>query len=161
MEFINDPIKCKKIFIGLLIATIVFFLASGVLGYLYYKKSKDSQNLTSEKQQLEEQVAASKADLVAENEDLRAQISESERKIAQAKTYNDFLAYFVSVAQKHNGLDNWTEAEWAEGRRKAEATGNSSFVALFDWAKNNQDIGQIERLIKMLDAIADGIGRNL
>ena len=134
---------------------------SGVLGYLYYKKGKDYQNLTNEKELLLDQLQGSESDLLRSNQDLEAQVAEYQRKNALAKTHNDFMTYFVGVANTHNGLNDWTDAEWAEGRRLAEATGNSSFVALFDWARNNSDIDQIERLIKLLDAIANSIGRNL
>jgi len=161
MEFVKDPIKSKKIFILMLVIAIVLFLTGGVLGYLYYKKGKDYQNLSNEKELLVDQLQTSETDILAENQDLKAQVTEYQRKNALAKAYNDFLTYFVSVAQKHNGLNNWTNAEWDEGRRLAEATGNSSFVNLFDWARNNQSISQIDRMIKMLDAIASGIGRNL
>lgn len=54
MQFTNDPTKCKRVFILMLILTILFFLTGSGLGYLYYQKNKDYRNLLSEKQQLQD-----------------------------------------------------------------------------------------------------------
>ena len=97
------------------------------------------------------------ASLKTENETLTAKTA----KMAKAKAYNDVLAYIVQLVQAHNGLNGWTEAEYQAGRTKAVATGDQSFIDIIDWAWNNQAIDQVERLTKVLDAIADGIGNNL
>jgi len=189
MEFINDPRKSKNVFILMLVVSVVLFLGLALMGYFYWQKNKAYNQLLTEKKALEdeqsllskdtvtqvkeltaennllkkenEKLKTENTNLIKENESLSAGNKENESKMAKAKAYNDVLAYLVQIIQAHNGLNGWTEAEYQAGRQKAQATGDQSFVDLIDWAWNNQAIDQIERLTKVMDAIADGIGNNL
>jgi len=171
MQFVNDPRKSKNVFILMLVISIVLFLGLAVLGYFFWQKTKNYNSLLADKKALESQYSLiSKdtvkqiADLKTENANLKKEnetLTAKTAKMAKAKAYNDVLAYLIQIIQAHNGLNGWTEAEYQSGRVKAVATGDQSFVDIIDWAWNNQAIDQVERLTKVMDAIADGIGNNL
>jgi len=175
MQFVNDPRKSKNVFIIMLVVSIVLFLGLAVLGYLFWQKNKSYTSLLVEKKTLESQYSliskdtvkqiadlkTENANLKKENETLTASNKDKTTKMAKAKAYNDVLAYLIQIIQAHNGLNGWTEAEYQTGRAKAVATGDQSFIDIIDWAWNNQAIDQVERLTKVMDAMADGINSNL
>jgi cell division protein FtsL len=171
MEFINDPIKSKKVFILMLCLTIAFFLTSGALGYLYYAKNRDYKNLNTAKQQLEEknksfedlqkQIETITSDNKKLKTDITDQASAQEAKVKKAKAYNDVMRYFSSVVKAHNGFDDWTDAEYQTARAKAVITGDTAFVSTIDWAWNRHDIGDIDRAVGFWNAVADGIDNSL
>ena len=175
MEFINDPVKSKRVFILMLSLTIFFFLVGGALGYLYYQKFKNYQSLKSENENLKNQIASSseelkkeieglqkdKTALEKENKTLTDQAASDKTKDAKIKAYNDFFKYLNSVIEVHNGFNGWTDAEYQAGRKYAQATGDNNFVSLIDWAWNRKDIDQTTRVIAVWKAIAAGIEGNL
>jgi hypothetical protein len=163
MDF-SDPIKAKRLFIIFLVLAIVFLLASGALGYLFYKKNSAYKNLEAEKNQLQAQTSGSSSDLEKlrkENEDLKNQVSGWEKKAAQAKAYTAVLSYVNGLVSKHNGFDNWTQGEFQQGRKLAQATGNSSFVAEVDWLWNHEEISQMTRMVRFMNAIVAGVNGSL
>jgi len=174
MDF-SDPVKSKKIFILMLVLTIMFFVGAGVLGYFYYEKFKAYKSLASDKQKLEDQLRNSsttwqkknndlekdKAQLQKDKKTLQDQIAADRAKIDKAKAYLETLVYVNQLIADHGGLVGWTEAEFQEGRRIAETTGDSSYVDLVDWCWNRRDINQITRLTRFYKASTDGISSNL
>jgi len=163
MDF-SDPIKTKKVFVVFLVLTIVFFLGAGTLGYLYYQKANAYKTLEAEKNQLAVQTQGSQSDfekLKKENEDLKKQVADWDEKAAQAKTYTAVLDYVTGLVEKHNGFDNWTEAEFQQGRKLAQTTGNSSFVAEIDWLWQHKEVDQMTRMVRFMNAIVSGVNGSL
>ena len=163
MDF-NDPVKAKKLFITFLVLMIIFFLGMCVLGFLYYKKASAFKNLEAEKNQLSQQTQGSASDLEKlkkENADLKTQISSWEKKSAQAKAYTAVLSYVNGLVEKHNGFDNWTQGEFQQGKRLAQATSSDSFVSLVDWLWNHEEISQMTRMVRFMNAIVLGVNGSL
>ena len=175
MEFTNDPTKCKKVFILMLVLTILFFVVSGVFGYLYYQKHKDHQNLLTEKQKLEDRLATAAEDLQDQAEELQKQIKELQdqknacddesashkTKSATIKKYMDCLDYLVGLIHVHSGFDNWSEAEYQNGRKLVEATGDSNFLSVVDAAWTDEGGDQMTRLVNVFNALISGVNSNL
>ncbi len=179
MQFVNDPAKCKKVFILMLVLAIVFFLAAGTLGYLYYAKHNDYKSLQTEKeaekealeQQLEtaaedlqkevEKLEKQKTDLENEKKSLEDQVTASSAKLKTVKAYMDSLSYLIGLIETHNGMDNWTEAEFQQGRQLVQTTGDQNFLNVVDaaWADTGGD--QTIRLLNVLKALASGVNSNL
>jgi cell division protein FtsB len=163
MDF-SDPIRAKRMFVTFLILAIIFFLASGAFGYLFYTKNRAYKSLEAEKNQLQENTQISASDLEKlrkENEDLKKQVADWEEKTAQVKTYTAVLSYVTGLVSKHNGFDHWTEAEFQQGRRLAQATGNSSFVAEIDWLWHHEEISQMTRMVRFMNDIVSGVNGSL
>lgn len=175
MEFINDPVKSKKVFILMLILTIVFFLAGGVLGFFYYKEHKNVKTLKTDKTNLETQLANSEKDLqqqvadlktaneklASENKNLSDQITQNSARSDKIKAYNATLGYVADVVEIHGGFQGWTDAEYQTGRTYAQATGDQNFVNTVDWAWNREDVPAVERFVGFLRAVETGINTNL
>jgi len=174
MEFVNDPVKSKRVFILMLILTIVFFLGAGVLGYFYYAKNKAYRSLSSEKTNLENQQKSSadlqkqidtltkeNTDLTKTKKDQKDQIDSWQAKAAKARAYNDVMRYFAAITKAHNGFDGWTDVEYQTGRAKAQATGDTAFVNTVDWAWNRKDVSQMDRAVGFWNAVCDGIDNSL
>ena len=175
MQFVNDPVKSKRVFILMLVLTILFFLAAGGLGYLYYTKYTDYKNLNSDykilnsdKQKLEDQLKTATEDLqkqiqtlTNEKSDLTKQLEEKNKDLAKITAYKEFLKYMNYVIEIHNGYSGWTDTEYATARNKAQATGDSSFVSLVDWAWNQTSVAPETRILAVLKAIVTGIESSL
>lgn len=182
MEFVNDPIKSKRVFILMLILSIIFFIASVGLGYLYYAKHLDYQNLLTEKQALEEKLANSQNDLqkqvdklTEENQDLEkanAKLTKENTAFAKAqstqtkknkitKAYIDFLNYLAQVTGSHNGFEGWTEAEYQHAHQIALRTKDNDFVETVEWAWNEETADPIDRLVRVLEEVYQGINDNI
>ena len=160
MQFVNDPVKSRGVFILMLILTILFFLASGTLGYFYYREFQRNKTLESDKkavenqlenasQSLQKQITAlekGKTELENENKTLEDQAFANKVKVDKIKAYTTCLAYLTSLVKTHSGLDGWTDAEFQKGRTLAQATGDQNFLDTVDWAWNRTDIDQITRL---------------
>lgn len=178
MKFYYDPRKAKIAFTITLIAAIVFFVASGVLGYFYYQaktldnwkenivKTKDAKidelnkkiaDLEGQKSSLSSEGAKTKEQLEAENSALNAQITGYKAKIAKALAYNEFYKYLNQVIEAHNGFSGWTDAEFQVGKQKAEATGDANFVSDVNWAWYETSIDPNTRVMKIWKDIASGI----
>ena len=167
-KIFDNPKKAKIAFITTLVITIIFFLGSGVLGYMYYGKHNDYKNLKEKYTDLKE---VTLSDLEKENEELQGQvdtltqeksalgeqIKDKDAGIATANAYNEFHKYMNQIIQTHNGFEGWTDAEYQIARRKAQATGNTSFVNTVDWAWNRTDIDPVTRLLGVWKAITTGI----
>ncbi|MFH1749425.1 MAG: hypothetical protein ABH837_00775 [bacterium] len=168
MSIFEDSKKAKIAFISTLVIAIIFFLGSGVLGYMFYGKYNDYKNLKDKYTDLKEVTVG---DLEKEIEDLQKQvdtlttektaleeqIKEKDAGIATANAYNEFLKYMTQIIKTHNGFTGWTDAEYQVGRTKAQATGSTSFVNTVDWAWNRTDIDPVTRVIGVWDAVANGI----
>jgi len=177
MSFLEDPIKTKRAFWISFSLLLVFFISTAVLGFLFYQSYKNYKALKEENQRLvslpspSPTISASpgsQTDLLKENTDLKLekmklekQIADDEAKDAKAKAYNDFFKYLNSVIMAHNGFEGWTEAEYQEAYRKAEATGDGNFVSVIEWAWHDTNTSQLDRLIKVWTLIDQGIGNNL
>ncbi|MFA5157641.1 MAG: hypothetical protein WC451_00410 [Patescibacteria group bacterium] len=178
MEFVNDPRKAKIAFVVVLLLAIVFFLASGALGYLYWHKLDDRNNLAASKQQVEESLSATLktaennltaankeiADLQASTDSSGQSISSLQKQIADYKAglakitaYKEFLKYYNSVIETHNGYTGWTDAEFQVGKTKAEATGDASFVSTVNWAWYETSVDVATRIIRVNKEIVSGI----
>ncbi len=175
MEFVNDPVKSKRIFILMLILTIFFFLTSAVLGVMDYWKyqsartekqelerrlenaAADLQKQISKLEQDKKDLAKEKLDLEKENSALKGQVASFNAKLNKVKTYNDCLNYVYTLIGIHNGFSDWTDAEYQTGRVKAQATGDSNLVSTIDWAWNSSTTDPIVRLVAVLKALSDGI----
>jgi cell division protein FtsB len=171
--------KFQKPFIAMLILAIIFLLTSGLLGYLFIKKSHLYQDLSSEKQLLQNKLNASSEDLQQKNESLQKENDDLKKENEQlakdkktlednAKTTNDkitaytaFLNYLAEITQKHNGYEGWRDAEYQQGRALAQATGDQDFITTVDSAWNQQELSQIVRLVRVLQGIVSGINNNL
>ena len=167
-KIFDEPKKAKTAFIITLVFAIIFFLGSGVLGYMFYEKYNDHKNLKDKYSDLKE---ITLSDLEKENEDLQTQIDtltkektalqktnkEMKDGIAVANAYNEFCKYMTQIIDVHNGFTGWTDAEYQVGRTKAQATGSTSFVNTVDWAWNRTDIDPVTRVIGVWNAIATGI----
>jgi len=173
--FFDNPKKAKTVFTVFLILTIVFLLAAGALGYLYWQKDKslkdtNKQNqdkqvqidqLNKDKTSLEKQVT----DLTKENEDLKSSSQQSSAEAANKQTiiraYTEILTYFANVMITHGGFTGWTDAEYQNGREIAKKTQSSSFLATVDWAWNNITGDPAAKVGRFLKEIASGINENL
>jgi len=167
-KIFDDPKKAKIAFITTLVIAIIFFLGSGVLGYMYYDKYNDHRDLKEKYSDLKE---ITLSDLEKENEELQGQVDTlTEEKlaleeqiktkdvgIAVANAYNEFHKYMNQVIQTHNGFDGWTDAEYQIARRKAQATGSNTFVNTVDTAWNRTDIDPLTRLLNVWKGIVSGI----
>ncbi|MCX6806531.1 MAG: hypothetical protein NT135_00150 [Candidatus Berkelbacteria bacterium] len=182
MQFVNDPVKSKRVFILMLVLTIVFFLATGAFVYLFWTKlsqnrelnsqnqalTEENQKLTSEQStatgDLQTQIDSLKKEKVAltkQRDDYKNQMTSYEAKIAKAKTYNDFFKYMNTVIGTHGGFSGWTDTEFQQGRAKAQATGDSSFITTVDWAWNQQSIDPWVRALGVWNGITLGIDNAL
>ena len=166
MSMFDEPRKAKIAFGIALSLLIIFFLASGVLGYFFYKKYDSYQDIWSrytsmkkddtkdaEITDLEKQIE----ELTAEKTALEKENKELKDGIAVANAYNEFLKYMTHIIDVHNGFTGWTDAEYQVGRTKAQATGSTSFVNTVDWAWNRTDVDITTRVIGVWNAIATGI----
>ncbi len=174
-QFANDPTKCKKVFILMLVLAIVFFLAAGALGYLYYAKHNDYKSLQTEKESLERQLETATEDLQKEIEELKKQKSDLENekksledqvtannaKLKTVKAYIDCLSYLIGLIETHNGLDDWSEAEFQKGRELVQATGDSNFLSVVDTAWADKSTDQMIRLVNVFKAFIAGVNSNL
>ena len=185
MNFINDPLKTKKVLKIILVVAGLSLIGNGVLGYFYYKENKNSKNLVVQKQNMEnqkndlqkqiddqfkdleksdEELNKTLDDLEKENEslksekkDLENQISDFQEKITKAKAYSAFLKHLNAVIETHSGFDGWTDAEFQTGKSLAEATGDASFVTTVNWAWYETSIDSVTRAIRTLKEIQSGI----
>lgn len=175
MQFVNDPAKCKKVFILMLVLAMVFFLGAGTLGYLYYTKHNDYKNLQTEKEALEQQLETAAEDLQKENEELKKQktdlenekksledqVTASNAKLKTIKAYMDSLSYLIGLVETHNGMNNWTEAEFQQGRLLVQATGDQNFLNVVDAAWADKSTPQMTRLVNVFKALVAGVNSNL
>ena len=178
MEFVNDPPKAKIAFVLTLIFAIFFFLASGVLGYFYWQKMRSYNDLADSKKKVEEQLKTAEDNLAkanAEITDLKTassasgeSISSLEKQLADYKAgmakitaYKEFLKYYNSVIKAHNGYTGWTDAEFQIDKQKAEATGDTDFVSLVNWAWYDTSVDPTTRILRINDAIVTGLERGI
>lgn len=181
MEFVNDPRKAKIAFVITLIFAIFFFLASGTLGYFYWQKMKSSNDLSTSKQSVEAKLKTAEDSLTKANTDLTTanaelaalessssasgqSISSLQKQVADYKAgmtkitaYKEFLKYYNSIIEAHNGYTGWTDAEFQVGKTKAEATGDTSFVSLVNWAWYETTVDVTTRIIRVNKAIVSGL----
>src|SRR3990170_5613420 len=181
MEFVNDPVKSKRIFILMLVLTIVFFLGAGALGYLYYHQRQLYKTLAQEKENLENQLSSatsSSTDLTNQLKDQLKTCQTAKTKLdAEKKTladanktyvsqnttataYANFLKYRGEIIDLHDGLQNISQAEYDRGYALAQATGNSQFTSTVNWAWNQTDISQAKRLARVIVEAANGVINN-
>ena len=168
MTIFDDPRKAKLAFVLTLVFAIIFFLGCAALGYLFYTKYSSYKDLSSKYNKLKnqnqstvEELKAKNKTLTDENTTLKEQITTKDAGIAKANAYNAFFKYETAVIKAHSGFSGWTEAEYQTGRVKAQATGDTSFVNLIDWAWNRTDIDQVVRIIAVWEATAKGIEDNI
>ncbi len=182
MQFVNDPRKAKIAFVLTLIFAIFFFLSTGVLGYFYWQKMKGYNDLSSAKQKVEaslnEKLKTAEDNLAKANSEIATlkssssasgnSISSLEKQVADYKAgmakitaYKEFLKYYNSVVETHNGYTGWTDAEFQIAKTKAEATGDTDFVSTVNWAWYETSIDPITRIIKANKAIVTGLERGI
>jgi len=174
MNFINDPIKAKRVFIIFLVLSIIFFMASAILGYLYYKERKDLKAANSDKQNLTNQIndlkktSANLDSIAKENTTLKSSNASLDKenqsyksKISNANAYNDFFKYLNSVITAHGGFSGWTDAEFQQAKSLAEKTGDATFVSDVNWAWYEISVPQMDRALKIWNDIASGIENSL
>lgn len=174
MDSFAQSQRFKVGFVFTLILAIVLFLASGTLGYLYWHKLDDRNKLDASKQQVEESLAKAQGDLTAANKQIGdltvasdssgQSISSLQKQAANYKTgmakitaYKEFLKYYNSVIETHNGYTGWTDAEFQTGKTKAEATGDASFVSTVNWAWYETGVDVATRIIRVNREIVSGI----
>lgn len=174
-SFFADPKKAKGAFITVLIFLIVFFLAAGTLGYLYWQKNDSYKKLNQtnqENQQRLDQLNKDKAglekqiaDAKKENEDLKNSskqtTEEKTNKETIVKAYTETLTYVASIIDKYQGFDNWTEADYQKGIEIVKKTQSTSFLETCQWAWTRHDISQMTRFVRFLNEVASGINDNL
>ena len=174
--------RLKKIIIVLISTTVIFFLAGGVLGYLYFQKSRNYNDLQNEKQRLEQELKTATSDLQKQyqdlekrnqkliadkkelqkaNQQLEKELADKESKSNKIKAYNDVLDYIMQTMEAHNGLNGISEGEYQVGLAKARKTGDSDFVNTVEWAWHSKSISQTERLARVINEIIDNINANL
>ena len=178
MEFVNDPRRAKIAFVLTLCFAIFFFLSSGLLAYFYWQKTKGNHDLDSSKQKVEESLRTSEANLAKANSELTAlkastdasgkSISSLDKQITDYKTgmakitaYKEFLKYYNSIIEIHNGYTGWTDAEFQVGKTKAEATGDTDFVSLVNWAWYETSVDVTTRIIRVNKAIVAGLEKGI
>ena len=179
MSFYEDPKKAKRAFVTTLVFAVIFLLSTGTLGYLYYVKTKQVKNITTQKEEQAQKLESEKKELekkldetnkelakakelsTGDKKALEEKITILEEKLKKITAYNEFLRYLNQVMVTHGGFDGWTEAEFQAGRQKAQATGDQALVSIIDWAWNNKDIAQMTRFNTVLKTVVDGITKNL
>ncbi len=171
MDFVNDPVKAKRAFLITLTLTILFFLSTCILGFLYWQKANQYNQLISQTSSttitsstsvtttpcntslLTKQISA----LEKDKTDLQKKITDSDAKFAKIKAYNEFFKYINSVIETHNGFSGWTDAEYQIARGKAQTIGDNSFLSTVDWAWNQTSVDVLTRLLGVWKAITSGI----
>lgn len=179
MKFYEDPKRAKRAFIITLIFAIIFFISAGTLGYLYYAKTRQVKNINTQKEEVTQKLENEKKELEKKLEEtqkelekakelstgdkkaLEEKITKYDEKLKTITAYNEFLRYLNQVMSTHGGFDGWTDAEYQEGKRKAQGTGDQALVSIVDWAWNNQSIAQMTRFNTVMKAVVDGIAKNL
>lgn len=175
MAFYEDPIKAKRVFVVFLSLSILFFIGCGALGYLYYREHKLTKWINTQVSQkdtkiadLEKQITGvttesteSAASLTEQNTALNKQITSYKAKIAKANTYNEFFKYLNSVINAHAGFVGWTDGEFQTAQTKAQATGDTNFVATINWAWYQTTIDPVVRLVRVWNETASGIENSL
>ena len=170
--FFNNPKKVKGVFALLIVLTVIFFLAAGALGYLYWEKNDSFKKSNQENQKIVDQLKKDKADLEKqladakkENEDLKNSnkqtTEEKANKETIVKAYTEVLTYVASIIDKYQGFDNWTDADYQKGLEIAKKTQSSSFLETCQWAWTRKDISQMTRFVRFLNEVASGINDNL
>lgn len=89
MEFVNDPVKSKRVFILMVMLASLFFVVVCSLGYLYYKKTSTYNALLAEKQSLESQLRTGSGDIqkqIADLEKAKADLEKTKRVADLEKT---------------------------------------------------------------------------
>ncbi len=185
----NDPTRIKRVVIIISSVLSIFIVAVAVLGYLYYEKNKSNQVLLTDKTNLEndknnqekeisdltkkleectasggettEKAASEKATLEKQKNDLQDEVNSLKAKTAKANSYNNFFKYMNSIIETHNGFTGWTDAEFQEGRRIAESTGDTTFASRVNWAWYETSVDVTTRVIGVWKAIASGIETSL
>ncbi len=172
----------KILAICLLIGTMV---SCGIYSYRLWNENQSlkdeveaSEELSDELGVLQDEFDELKIDheeLTGQNEELQndyndlsgnydvAQGTIEAYEVAQARiqAYNNFDDYFHNVIVAHGGFDGWTQAEYEHAHDLAEATGDSSFVDIVEYAWNNEDIDPVIRITAVMKGIIDGINANL
>lgn len=182
MEFVNDPVKSKRVFIAVLIISIVFFVGTGVLGYLYYKERKlvnekqsaiiqKDQEIANLQLQLDEYTGSSESAreslksqndiLKKSNKTLTDQVNDYKAKSAKALLYNEVLKYVNSIIEAHGGFDGWTDAEFQTGKTKAEATGDAAYISMINWAWYEKSVPPLTRALRFFKDTASAIENSL
>jgi len=184
MNTFDQSTNGKRPFVIFLILAILFFLASCVFGYLWYKNLSETNNVSSDEAmvttlaQKDSEIAALKAQITAlqdtagqpsadltkenttlkdENSSLKNNIASYQTKITKTIAYNDFLKYMVSVIDAHDGFSGWTEGEFQTAQTKAQATSNTAFVSTVNWAWYETSVNPLERVIRTFNETAAGI----
>lgn len=164
MEFVNDPIKSKRVFILMLILAIVFLVCAVFFGYFSYSKNKENSDLRTQNDELQKSLESStsasdktKTGLEKDKADLEKEVSNYEDKIDMITKYNEFLKYMTQVIDAHDGYTGWTDAEYQVGRQKAVATGNQDFINDVDSAWNDTTIDPVTRALRVYYDIVAGI----
>lgn len=182
MSFLDDPRKAKTAFVVTLCLLILFFLASGVLGYFYYQKNNENKKLASDYNNLKNQIESNNkndskneskqvsnlkkqiedltkanSSLTTEKNTLKSQNDEYKLKQAKVSAYNEFFIYLNQIIETHNGFSGWTDAEFQIGKQKAEATADTNFVSDVNWAWYETSIPPDQRVLKIWKDIAAGI----
>lgn len=167
----RQPASKTKIGLFLVVfLLIVAVIIAGILGFLYYQSNSQNKKLVEELAQLQTTPAEPTPSPLPtqtpeteteEESDLSAKVELYEKKLNEALTYSSVFGYLNSLITKHNGLDGWTDQEYAEGRALAAKTGDSAFLDTLDWAWQNEQISQEIRLFSVLVEIQDGIHQAL
>jgi len=183
MKFVNDPVKAKRVFLVMLILAIIFFLASGVLGYFYLQKSRSYKSLADEKNKLEtsseeqiknkiveletklqtdtETLRKEKTDCEADRSAKEDQIDSFREGMAKITSYKEALKYYYFVLETHGGYTGWTDQEYTTFRNKAEATGDKDFVDVIDYTWNEASADLVTRLVRFHKALVIGFERGI
>lgn len=179
MELSDNNKKTKVTIVVFLILAVVFFLASGFLGYLYWNKNKSYDSLASEKANIESSIDEKISEKITELETkvtslesekstLEAEKSYRDDRIESYKTgmakissYKEALKHYYSVVETHRGYTGWTDQEYAIFRSKAEATGDKDFVDVVDYAWNETSVDVITRVLRFHQALVTGFERGI
>jgi uncharacterized protein HemX len=168
----REPKKQSSVFIIIII--LILLSGIGFMGYLYLKKDSEYKKVTLEKQNIESEkeiLTAEKSTLESENATLKeenASIAPLQEEIddikaheEKIKVYKDVIDYVFQIVKKHSGFNGWTDAEYQEGRRIAEAAGDEEFLEQVDSAWNDKQISQLTRFLTFMDFVCTRIDDNL
>lgn len=181
-NFTQNPKNLKIAFYVTLMLSVIFLAGLCVLGYFYYLKTVEFDNLKlnydelntnyitlrasyddlkSKEGETKEDLEKKLKDAEEENESLKAENSNLKKDMEEAAAYLAFFNHMTEVIDHHDGFTGWTEAEHQAGVVLARKTGDNDFVELVEWAWHNHDVNPVTRVVRVWDAIYDGINEAL
>lgn len=179
-----DPVKKYRIVFWIVFSVLILTIAGGIFYFMRLNAWKESiiaskdekialqaTDLAKQKKLLEDaglqstkdkdSLASKNAQLKKEKDILTAENSALKAQKSKALAYNAVFAYVTSVIKTHAGFSGWTEAEFQAGKAKAEATGDTNYVSMVNWAWYETSVPPTDRVIRFWEDTSSGISNAL